>query len=82
MYFTLKIGLTYLWVDRYCIDQNNTEEKHDNIRNMEAICNLTFLLRYDSVYALGSIMLVRHPSLTVSSHPLNLGLKSRWPLAC
>jgi hypothetical protein len=38
MTVTLKIGLRYLWVDRYCIDQSNAEEKHDIIRNMDAIC--------------------------------------------
>jgi hypothetical protein len=48
---TLKIGLTHLWVDRYCIDQNNAEEKNDIIRNMDAICELTFLSWCDFVSA-------------------------------
>jgi hypothetical protein len=38
MIVTLEVGLRYLWVDRYCIDQSNAEEKHNNIRNMNAIC--------------------------------------------
>lgn len=32
----LKFGLNYLWVDRYCIDQNS-ESKHDQIRQMDRI---------------------------------------------
>jgi hypothetical protein len=35
---TLKVGLRYLWVDRYCISQNNEAERHNIIRNMDAIC--------------------------------------------
>lgn len=35
---TLAIGMRYLWVDRYCIDQENTDEKHSLIQNMDAIC--------------------------------------------
>jgi hypothetical protein len=38
MEVTLKIGLRYLWVDRYCINQEDAEEKHNIIRNMDAIC--------------------------------------------
>jgi hypothetical protein len=49
---TLKVGLRYLWVDRYCIDQDNTEEKHSIIRNMNSICKSSvfkdlFLLPYE-----------------------------------
>lgn len=35
---TLAIGMRYLWIDRYCIDQDNAKEKHDIIQNMDAIC--------------------------------------------
>jgi hypothetical protein len=38
MAVTLGIGLRYLWVDRYCIDQSDAEEKHTIIQNMNAIC--------------------------------------------
>jgi Heterokaryon incompatibility protein (HET) len=34
-----KLGFNYLWVDRYCIDQHNAEEKHSQIRNMDSIYN-------------------------------------------
>jgi hypothetical protein len=37
MSVTLQLGMRYLWVDRYCIDQDNPEEKHDAIRNMDSI---------------------------------------------
>jgi hypothetical protein len=45
MIVTLRIGLRYLWVDRYCIDQNNADEKHNIIKNMNAICEYTACLR-------------------------------------
>jgi hypothetical protein len=31
------LGVQYLWVDRYCIDQNNTEEGHHLIFNTDKI---------------------------------------------
>lgn len=49
MTVTLRIGLRYLWVDRYCIDQSNAEEKHDSIQHMDAICeSILGLLRISS----------------------------------
>jgi hypothetical protein len=41
---TLNIGQRYLWVDRYCIDQNDASEKHNSIRNMNAICKYSLFL--------------------------------------
>jgi hypothetical protein len=38
MLVTLRIGLRYLWVDRYAIDQGDGNEKHRIIRNMGNIC--------------------------------------------
>jgi len=32
-----KVGIPYLWVDKYCIDQANAVEKHNVIRNMDSI---------------------------------------------
>jgi len=32
-----EIGIPYLWVDKYCIDQSNTDEKHSLIRQMDKI---------------------------------------------
>jgi hypothetical protein len=34
---TLQIGLRYLWVDQYCIDQSNTQMKHEQICQMDLI---------------------------------------------
>jgi len=34
---TLAIGFKYLWVDRYCIDQENPETKHATIQRMDQI---------------------------------------------
>lgn len=31
------LGLRYLWIDKYCIDQDNLVEKHYQIRNMDSI---------------------------------------------
>ncbi|KAK3400767.1 heterokaryon incompatibility protein-domain-containing protein [Sordaria brevicollis] len=32
-----QLGERYLWVDQYCIDQNNAQDKHHQIRNMDTI---------------------------------------------
>jgi hypothetical protein len=37
MYVAINLDIPFLWVDRYCIDQANSEEKHDLIRNMDRI---------------------------------------------
>jgi hypothetical protein len=31
------IGIRYLWIDRYCIDQANAEERHTQIKQMDLI---------------------------------------------
>ena len=31
------LGIRYLWVDRYCIDQLNTEEVHEQVSQMDSI---------------------------------------------
>ncbi|PMD16818.1 HET-domain-containing protein, partial [Hyaloscypha hepaticicola] len=37
IHVTLKLGIRYLWIDRYCIDQSNKDEKHNTIRVMDLI---------------------------------------------
>ncbi|KAF1837044.1 HET-domain-containing protein [Decorospora gaudefroyi] len=37
MVVAVNLDIPYLWVDRYCIDQANPEEKHNVIRNMDRI---------------------------------------------
>jgi hypothetical protein len=34
---TKKLGLKYLWVDKYCIDQSNEAEMHNQIQQMDLI---------------------------------------------
>ncbi|KAK3385504.1 heterokaryon incompatibility protein-domain-containing protein [Podospora didyma] len=34
---TKMLGMRYLWVDRYCIDQSNNDEKHQQIAHMNLI---------------------------------------------
>ncbi|KAM0812427.1 putative Heterokaryon incompatibility domain-containing protein [Seiridium cardinale] len=40
---TLQLGLRYLWVDRYCIDQTDVTLKHDLIANMDSIFHNAYL---------------------------------------
>jgi hypothetical protein len=37
MFVAIQIGIPFLWVDRYCIDQRKPKEKHNIIRNMDKI---------------------------------------------
>lgn len=37
------LGLKYLWVDRYCINDDEPETKHHMIRNMDAIYEAAYL---------------------------------------
>ncbi|KAH6621768.1 heterokaryon incompatibility protein-domain-containing protein [Boeremia exigua] len=37
IHVTVRLGMRYLWIDRYCIDQANAAEKHDAISNMGVI---------------------------------------------
>ncbi|PVI05636.1 HET-domain-containing protein [Periconia macrospinosa] len=37
MLFTASMGLRYLWVDRFCIPQDDAEEKHSQLQSMGAI---------------------------------------------
>lgn len=38
MAVTLSLRHRYIWVDRYCIDQNNASEVHATIQGMNSIC--------------------------------------------
>jgi hypothetical protein len=37
MYVAIHLGIPFLWVDRYCIDQQNSHDKHNIIQNMDRI---------------------------------------------
>ena len=34
---TMELGFEYLWIDRYCIDQSNNPEKHQQLQQMGSI---------------------------------------------
>jgi hypothetical protein len=36
---TKALGYNFLWVDKYCINQNNSKEKHDQISQMDSVYN-------------------------------------------
>lgn len=38
---TRELGHQFLWVDEFCIDQNDEEQKMDQIRRMDRICKTT-----------------------------------------
>ncbi|PMD37884.1 HET-domain-containing protein, partial [Hyaloscypha variabilis F] len=40
---TLSLDLQYLWVDRYCIDQADAKEKHDQISQMDLIYAIAYV---------------------------------------
>ncbi|KAH7414129.1 heterokaryon incompatibility protein-domain-containing protein [Phaeosphaeria sp. MPI-PUGE-AT-0046c] len=37
LFVVLELGIPFIWVDRYCINQNNATEKHTIIGNMDRI---------------------------------------------
>ncbi|KAF2658956.1 HET-domain-containing protein, partial [Lophiostoma macrostomum CBS 122681] len=37
IFVTLQLSFRFLWIDRYCIDQNDDMEKHNQIANMGSI---------------------------------------------
>lgn len=37
MLVAINLGIPYLWVDRYCIDQDNEDEKHSLISSMNSV---------------------------------------------
>ncbi|KAH3942566.1 hypothetical protein HBH70_195420 [Parastagonospora nodorum] len=70
MEVTLRIGMRYLWVDRYCIDQDNEVEKHNIIRNMDAIyggAELTIIAAagHGPGYGLPGLSRTREPQRTL-----------------
>lgn len=37
LFVALKLGIPFVWVDRYCIDQKDSAEKHDIIQSMDRV---------------------------------------------
>lgn len=51
MFVAANLDVPFLWVDRYCIDQSNVQEKHTIIQNMDLIYkggDLTIIASYGS----------------------------------
>lgn len=46
---TMELGFLYLWVDRYCIDQDDVDTKHELIQNMDKIYNTAKITIIDAV---------------------------------
>ncbi|KAH7083422.1 heterokaryon incompatibility protein-domain-containing protein [Paraphoma chrysanthemicola] len=80
---TKALGIKYLWVDRYCIDQNDAKSKHEQIQQMGVIyssAHLTIIAAAgeDPLYGLPGIrdcsrmdtFSVRVRSVTLAVHPL------------
>ncbi|KAH7139241.1 heterokaryon incompatibility protein-domain-containing protein [Dendryphion nanum] len=44
-----ELGLSYLWVDRYCIDQNNPDTKHAQLQSMDEIYKMAEVTIIDAV---------------------------------
>jgi hypothetical protein len=56
MIATLRLRFRYLWVDRYCINQHDSAQKHQQIANMGNIyagATLTFIAAGDTDHAAG-----------------------------
>lgn len=75
---TLALGYNHLWVDKYCIDQDNAETKHEQIQQMDAVYESSVLTiiaaaGVDETYGLPGVSrhrrtwpLIRHQGVSVS----------------
>jgi hypothetical protein len=91
---TKELGMRYLWVDKYCIDQRNEAEKHDQISKMDTIyrrsaATMVAAAGDDENYALpavGNELRCCQPSIQVGSitlvstlgHPLHSITAAKW----
>jgi hypothetical protein len=70
---TQKMGFQYLWVDRYCIDQSNMNEKNSQIQQMDLIysrawCTIIAAAGCDPTAGLPGVSTIpRKPSFSVTT---------------
>jgi hypothetical protein len=70
-----ELGGQYLWVDKYCIDQNDTAARHEQIRNMDHIYQQAYVTLVPSsspnsscaILGLGDVPRKRQPSVLVGN---------------
>jgi len=80
---TLKLNLRYLWVDRYCIDQSDEQEKYRQIKSMDLIyanAQLTIIAAAGADPSFGlpglrDTLRTRQPSLRLGDYLLVSSLK-------
>ena len=68
---TLALGVKYLWVDQFCIDQTNPQAKHQQIRHMDHIYQNAYLTivaaaGHDADYGLPGITCQLRPPSVVA----------------
>ncbi|MCJ1446859.1 MAG: hypothetical protein MMC23_007366 [Stictis urceolatum] len=94
MKVTVSLGYTHLWIDRYCIDQDDAIEKHDQIQKMDKIfegADLVIIAAAgdDPHYGLPGVSVrsrIQQPNLSIGKHtfvsimndPWKVIQKSKW----
>jgi hypothetical protein len=94
IYVTLQLSFRYLWVDRYCIDQDDQDDKHTQISQMDSIysaARLTIIAAAGEAPDHGlpgingttricqqSLRVGNHLLNQTLPHPIQSVLKSKW----
>ncbi|KAL9113088.1 MAG: hypothetical protein Q9227_002700 [Pyrenula ochraceoflavens] len=74
---TKRLGLRYLWIDRYCIDQGDPYEKHKQIQSMDSVyrgAEITIIAAagQDENYGLPGVRTPRVPQLMASVRDIQI----------
>jgi hypothetical protein len=90
---TLRLGFSYIWIDRYCIPQSDGDEKFSQIRQMDSIYESAQLTIFaiageDPSHGLPGVSKPRTPQATAKAgkhtlaalrdFPRNLVMRSKW----